>query len=383
MASRAGQISRGGSEAAAEEIGDSNRWSHRYAAAELLPLVYDELRKLAAAKMATESPGQTLDATELVHEAYLRLTGKQAFESRSHFMRAAAEGMRRILVDHARQRNAAKRGGGKRVAFAEERAQADEPDADLVALHEALTRLAALQPKVAELVQLRYFAGLTIAEAAALLEIAPRTADAFPAVLAYQVELGGNYCNFGNLVRGEGKLADSLPLFALAIRTLTQVHEKEPREVTARLFLRNSHLGRAVSLDQLKKHAEAVKDWDRVVAHSPPVERPFFLAHRATSRVQAGQVNEAVAEVAELTKSSRWSADQWYDFACVYAIASGKSADKKQAHADRAMELLHQAVKAGYKDAAHMKKDTDLDALRDREDFKNLIAELEAKAPKK
>jgi RNA polymerase sigma factor (TIGR02999 family) len=105
----------------------------RKAAADLLPLVYDELRKLAAAKMTGERPGHTLDATALVHEAYLRLTGKQSFESRSHFMWAAAEGMRRILVDHARQRNAAKRGGGKRVAFAEVLVQVDKPDADLEA----------------------------------------------------------------------------------------------------------------------------------------------------------------------------------------------------------------------------------------------------------
>src|SRR5262249_17415000 len=151
----------------------------RQAAADLLPLVYDELRKLAAAKMAGEAEGHTLDTTALVHEAYLRLVGDQSFESRSHFMRAAAEGMRRILVDHARQRNAAKRGGGKGVAFAGGLVQADEPDSDLEALHEALTRLAALQPRVAELVQLRYFAGLTIPEAAVLLEIAPRTADSW------------------------------------------------------------------------------------------------------------------------------------------------------------------------------------------------------------
>ena len=99
-----------------------------------MPLVYEELRKLAAAKMVTENPGHSLDATELVHEAYLRLTGKQSFESRSHFMRAAAERMRRILIDHARARNAAKRGGGKRVAFAAELVPAEEPDADLEAL---------------------------------------------------------------------------------------------------------------------------------------------------------------------------------------------------------------------------------------------------------
>jgi len=151
----------------------------RQAAAELLPLVYEQLRQLAAAKMSAENPGHSLDATELVHEAYLRLTGKQAFESRSHFLRAAAAGMRRILIDHARARKAAKRGGGQRVAFAAELVPAEQAAVDLEALHEALTRLAALQPKVAELVQLRYFGGLTIAEAAALLEIAPRTADAW------------------------------------------------------------------------------------------------------------------------------------------------------------------------------------------------------------
>jgi hypothetical protein len=98
-------------------------------------------------------------------------------------------------------------------------------------------------------------------------------------------------------------------------------------------------------------------------------------------------VTEAVAEVAELTKSSssRWSASQWYGFACVYAVASAsaRSADRKKEHADRAMELLRKAVKAGYNNAAHMKKDTDLDSLRDRVDFKQLIAEVEAKLPQK
>ena len=120
--------------------------------------------------------------------------------------------------------------------------------------------------------------------------------------------------------------------------------------------------------------------WDRAIELSEKQEQPGFRASRATSRVNAGQVAEAVAEVAELTKSSGWNAAQWYDFACVYSIASTKIADKKQEHADRAMELLQKAVKAGYKDAAHMAKDTDLDPLRGREDFKKLMVELETKA---
>jgi hypothetical protein len=101
---------------------------------------------------------------------------------------------------------------------------------------------------------------------------------------------------------------------------------------------------------------------------------------RTTSRVNAGQVAQAVAEVAELSKMPHWNAGQWYDFACVYALASGKSAGQKQEYADRAMDLLRQAVKAGWKDAAHVKEDTDLDSLRGREDFKKLLQELENKS---
>jgi hypothetical protein len=92
-------------------------------------------------------------------------------------------------------------------------------------------------------------------------------------------------------------------------------------------------------------------------------------------------VAEDVAEVAALAKTPNWTARKWYDFTCVYVLASGKSADKKREYADRAMELLRKAVKAGYQDAAHMKKDTDLDPLRGRDDFKQLLAELEKKAP--
>jgi RNA polymerase sigma factor (TIGR02999 family) len=147
------------------------------AAADLIPLVYDDLRKLAAARMAAENPGHTLDATALVHEAYLRLTGAQSFESRSHFMRAAAEAMRRILVDHARARNAAKRGAGRRVEFDSELLAAPAPDEALEALDESLSHLAAENPKLAELVQLRFFGGLTLEQTAEILGISARTAD--------------------------------------------------------------------------------------------------------------------------------------------------------------------------------------------------------------
>jgi RNA polymerase sigma factor (TIGR02999 family) len=150
------------------------------AAAELLPLVYDELRRLAAAKLAGESHGQTLQPTALVHEAYLRVVGatpEAAFDHRGHFFAAAAEAMRRILVEAARRKRAEKHGGGlNRHDAAELPIAAPEPDADLLALDEALDQLAARDPAKAELVKLRYFAGLTIEQAAAALDISAATA---------------------------------------------------------------------------------------------------------------------------------------------------------------------------------------------------------------
>jgi RNA polymerase sigma factor (TIGR02999 family) len=158
---------------------ESARMGDRQAAAELLPLVYDELRKLGAAKMAAEAPGHTLDATALVHEAYLRLVGDQQFDGRNHFFAAAAEAMRRILVDHARSRMAARRGPGRRVKVDLDRVSAPDPDDDVLAVHDAIDRLAGVHPGVAKLVTLRYFGGRTLREAAQDLGIAPRTADAW------------------------------------------------------------------------------------------------------------------------------------------------------------------------------------------------------------
>ena len=145
--------------------------------AELLPQVYDELRKLAAAKLASERPGQTLDATALVHEAFLKLGGERSFATRSDYLRAAAQAMRRILVDRARAKNAAKRGGGRRVDLETDHLAMTLRDDGIEALDEALTRLAIDQPKLAELVQLRRFGGLTLAQCAEVLGVSARTAD--------------------------------------------------------------------------------------------------------------------------------------------------------------------------------------------------------------
>lgn len=151
--------------------------------AELLPLVYAELRKLAAARLAGEKPGQTLDATGLVHEAYLRLVGKYRelkWDGRGHFFTSAAEAMRRILIENARRKQGPRRGGDRRRVDADlDQIGAHTNDVDLLDLDEALTQLAAESPIRAELVKLRFFAGLTIPECAAALSISVATAERY------------------------------------------------------------------------------------------------------------------------------------------------------------------------------------------------------------
>lgn len=350
------------------------------------------------------------------------------------------------------------------------------------------------------------------ATAVAILE---KLSAEFPTVLEYRKRLGGCCCNIGHSLRDSGQSAASLDWFGRAINTLRGVYEQEPRNMSARQFLRNSHHGRAaaygrlkryaeaardweqvaalcadgerawahfqhgvvldlagarppaeaaldrglavreqavrdapddgrvprwylaiylmdrgliylntgrheqavpwfgraaeafggyaakwpaaeathqlrwshqnraIALDRLGKPADAVRDWDKVIELCPKGEQPNARASRVTSRLSAGQVAEAVADADELRKLTDWNAGQWYHFARVYAVASGKIADKKGEYAAAAMELLIQAVKAGYKDVAHMKKDPDLDSLRGRDDFRKLLADLEAKFPPK
>jgi RNA polymerase sigma factor (TIGR02999 family) len=155
------------------------------AASQLLPLLYDELRRMAAQKLALEKAGQTLDPTALVHEAYLRLVGtapEKAWQGRSHFFGAAAEAMRRILIENARRKRRLRHGGDRQrtpmdVAEVAEAAADDAADDRLLAIDEALDRLAAEEPQVAEVVKLRYFVGMTIAQTAEALAISVRTAN--------------------------------------------------------------------------------------------------------------------------------------------------------------------------------------------------------------
>src|ERR1022692_4748021 len=154
-----------------------------HAAEQLLPLVYDELRKLASARMAEEAPGNTLNATALVHEAYIRLLGpadEVRWENRGHFFAAAAEAMRRVLIDQARRKLSQREGGNlKRHALEHVEIAAPEPSLDILAVNEALERFEQVDPVKARLVKLRYFIGLTIPEAAEALGISTTTADRY------------------------------------------------------------------------------------------------------------------------------------------------------------------------------------------------------------
>jgi RNA polymerase sigma factor (TIGR02999 family) len=152
------------------------------AAAKLLPLIYEELRVLAAQKMSHELPGQTLQATALVHEAYIRLVGEETsnWDSSGHFFAAAAEAMRRILVDNARRKRSIKHGGNRQnLSLTEDLLAIEDPKDDLLALNEALDKLANEDPKLAELIKLRYFAGLTLDQIAKMMGIGRRTADRY------------------------------------------------------------------------------------------------------------------------------------------------------------------------------------------------------------
>jgi RNA polymerase sigma factor (TIGR02999 family) len=166
------------SSAAVRQLMPRSTAADERAISRLLPLVYDELRRLAGNYLRRERPGQTLQATALVHEAYLRLRKDKspAWKNRTHFLAIAAVSMRQILVERARARNAVKRGGGRAaLTFDEARFANEGPPVDLLAIDEALTRLAALDPQQARIVELRYFGGSTIEETAEALDISPAT----------------------------------------------------------------------------------------------------------------------------------------------------------------------------------------------------------------
>jgi serine/threonine protein kinase/tetratricopeptide (TPR) repeat protein len=207
--------------------------------------------------------------------------------------------------------------------------------------------------------------------------------DEFPGNIEYAVSRAGVHCNLGMVVRERAGAEASLEWLNSGITTLRPIAEAYPKYSLARLFLRNTCEERAISYDHLKRPADAFRDWDEAVRLSPPAEQTAYRTLRARSRVLGGRVAEGLAEVDELAQAGRHGPDRWYEFARVYAAAagaaSGKLAEMKTGYADRAMEMLQRAVKAGYKDVKQLRTDKDLDPLRDRDDFKKLLAELESK----
>lgn len=215
------------------------------------------------------------------------------------------------------------------------------------------------------------------------LTIREKLASEFPTIAVYQIDLCASYLSFGNLFVSDTDPSKSLVWLDRSIGLLTNLRERNQLPDIALKLLSISHVNRARAYDRLKRYEEATRDWDKVVEFCSKDERRGFRLERAMSRANAGQAAAAVAEVDELAKSSDWSPVQKYDFACVYGIAAGKVSDKREAYSVHAVELLRKAMVAGYKEVAHIRKDPDLDSVRDREDFKALLKEMENKSAAK
>jgi serine/threonine-protein kinase len=217
------------------------------------------------------------------------------------------------------------------------------------------------------------------------LEIQERLAAEFPKVPGYRQDVAGTSVNLGNVLHAQGRSEDSLPFLAKAIALLETLLGQEPRLFTERVFLRNAHFSRARALEQLGRHPEAVKDWERAVEVNPePRTNTFFRHLRAQSLARAGQHAKAVAEATALAAAKDVTGTMLYDFARICAMASvaTKEAALQEQYAANAVSLLRQAVAQGYKHIERIKNNNDLKVLREREDYKKLLEELATKREK-
>jgi tetratricopeptide (TPR) repeat protein len=204
-----------------------------------------------------------------------------------------------------------------------------------------------------------------------------------PHTPSYQFELGNTYFSCGVLAFGAGTGApESLTWFDKAIEKLAPVCAADASHVRAKRQLGRCYQARGLACTQLERHAEAVKEWDRAFDLSAPEDRTRIRTERATSLLRVGQPARALADAEEVRDTTGLSGEQRYNLACIYSVAS-RDGERKQVHADRAMELLKQAIAAGWNDVEQTKQDTDLDPLRARADFKKLLAEFEQKYPPK
>jgi serine/threonine protein kinase len=197
---------------------------------------------------------------------------------------------------------------------------------------------------------------------------------------ASKIRIGGDYCNLAIGFDQRKRPAEALPYFDKAVQYLSAAVKRDPKNEQARWFLGNSYSGRALSLHRLKKYDEALADADKAIEYSLAkalLERRYL---RVKTLARLGRMEKAVSEMDEIVKAKYWSVAAYYDFACYYSLASDKVAEKRTEYADRAMELLHKAVARGFLNVELMQKDSDLDPIRGREDFKNLMTNLATKS---
>jgi serine/threonine-protein kinase len=198
----------------------------------------------------------------------------------------------------------------------------------------------------------------------------------YPADRQHALDLGGAQCNLGWLLSKANSPAEGLAWFSRAIATLGEWLVREPRQATSRQFLRNAHWGRADALTRLGRHAEAVQDWDRAIELDTGPDRKELRLQRALSLARSKDPSRATGEADELARAPGAGASTCYDLACVFALSAAVDGSQAEAFAARAVDLLRQAIARGYKDVAHLKQDTDLDALRTRDDFQELLRQL-------
>lgn len=215
-------------------------------------------------------------------------------------------------------------------------------------------------------------------------KIRERLVTEYPAIPEYKVDLAGIYANTAMKLYEADQATESLPWFQKAIELLEPVHSSTAASSKTARYLEESYEGRSKALDKLQRYAEGERDWDKYVALNSPEDKTKLLTKRWKKLLKLGLVSESIERIAELTKLPDQNAELWYEYACTYSLAADRSSEKQvEYYADRAMELLNQAVKAGYDNAKRMRTDSDLKQLRDRDDFKRLVAEVESKATKK
>ncbi len=209
-----------------------------------------------------------------------------------------------------------------------------------------------------------------------------RLVNEYPKIPEYQVKLAGVYSNIADKLFEADKPAESLEWFRKAIEQLEPIYQSATGSNKSERYLEDCYEGRSKAFDKLERYAEGERDWEKVVSLNAPEDKIRLLTKRWKRLLRQGMVSEAIEHIAEFTRLPGEDADLWYEYACAYALAADRLPAKQVEYADRAMELLKQAVKFGYNNATRLRTDSDLKQLRERDDFKTLVSELESNSTK-